>query len=487
MRNRNISDSKLAARLIAILMAALIVAVASLTHISSTLASPGDIVKELTCESTVPVSRHIEVGATIDRTVSDVWEAYSIDPATATVNYTQGTSPNNIKITGVKAGEVGIAYGTREGVISSLPYLVTDSDNISAYTIVDGYELHFAEPGEAQYNPVEIPEGCGDFSRIEWSTTNENVATLDEDNDIVATGIGAAIIIGSFTDKWGVDRDLHLLVIVGTITDRSDLGGGGDGTGEIATVKPIVEVATAENGRVLGNELTGDGNWVEIARNGDFVLIMRADFINVHGNSSYNGDAKFQGAYYAVPAKANVPYVSSALRDVVNGWFNPHTPFDNKKLPAKARIREFTVKNDATMKAGAYNNINSGFSKPIPFYDDEGVDVAFVLSFGESVNYCSKEYLPSNTSPAPAPANFNKINTNSIPGYNQNPQGAYWLRTLGSINDTQSSPQQGTTCVTLSNGLNHEMKSTGHGGAGVPDCCLVYPAVWVHESIFDLD
>ena len=209
------------AKLIALLVTAALAASVFVINLGVSFASATDINVTLECESGITAANHIEVGATKTRTAYYMSEARSMDTAIAVVNYTPGSGLDNIRTTGVRAGVVGVAYGTKEGIIGIVRYQITDSNNVSAYNIKDGGEVYFTGPGASKVSPVEVTAGA--FNRIAWKSMNDGVATVDSNGRVTAKGIGATIIIGSFTDKWGVPRDLHLLVGVGVKLSDSDL------------------------------------------------------------------------------------------------------------------------------------------------------------------------------------------------------------------------------------------------------------------------
>ena len=179
----------------------------------------------------------IEVNTTFDSTVTSLNQAKSTDPAIATVATTSG-STNNVHITGVKAGTVGIAVGNRLGIVNTTMYQITNSNNISGYTLSNGGYVYLSGEGASQESPASVSAGKGNINSVKWKSLNTAVAEVNSaTGKITAKDDGAAIIIGEFTDKWGIARDMHVLVLVG------DANGGGTGTG---------------TGELLQG---GDGNW----------------------------------------------------------------------------------------------------------------------------------------------------------------------------------------------------------------------------------
>ena len=211
------------AKFVALLVTAALVAAGFAIHLSGTLATPEDIVVTLECESGISAGSHIEVGQTRNMTVSYLFDARSTDTAKATVSYTPGTSASNVRTTGVSAGVAAIAFGTKIGLIATVLYQITDSQNVSAYTIKDGGEVYFSGVGVSpKASPVSVTEGS--FDRIIWKSMNNNVAEVASNGSITPKGLGATIVTGNFIDKWGVPRDLHLLVGVGVKLSDSNLG-----------------------------------------------------------------------------------------------------------------------------------------------------------------------------------------------------------------------------------------------------------------------
>ena len=221
--NANIINRKgRSAKLVALLVTAAMVCSVLALNIGASLAAPGNINESFACESGVPVANHIEVGYTKSMTTFNLHEGHSSDNEKALVSYTSGTSANNLRVTGKNAGVVAVSFGTKQGVINTETYQITDSNNVNAYTIQNGGEVYFTAPGASKNNLVNVTQGF--FNRISWRSMNTDVATVDGNGRVSSAGYGVAIIIGSFLDKYGVPRDLHLLVGVGVKLSGSNLG-----------------------------------------------------------------------------------------------------------------------------------------------------------------------------------------------------------------------------------------------------------------------
>jgi len=241
---------------------------------------------------------------------------------------------------------------------------------------------------------------------------------------------------------------------------------------KVTVISDIGKTPDPDDGRILTPPYTGDTeNWVEIARNGSYSLIVRARYINIYAGK------KNDPAWNCTPFGWNNAYGNSIVRKNINAWFTGNSGIEN--LPSNARLRQFTVQNNAADILGTSNSVvgmTDGFSKPTETRISNGNDVAFALSYGEAASFCSKVYFLRNpvngdqTSSAIAAANYNKI---TIP-----PGDLYgmWLRSPGDIN---------YTAAALSNnndrGRVFQFNLTSDREHG-----LVYPAVWVHQDIFKL-
>ncbi|MCL1816262.1 MAG: hypothetical protein FWG43_01490 [Clostridiales bacterium] len=242
-----------------------------------------------------------------------------------------------------------------------------------------------------------------------------------------------------------------------------------DDNGNMVTAKPsqpIVEVPTGVgNGNILTPEQSGDTvDWIEIARNGDYSLIMRSDFINLNANNLNN--VKFQNMYFG----STSGYMASTVRTKLNDWFNNRSAVES--LSASARLRQFTVVNNATSVLGSGSSdsggLTNGFSKPTATQAGTGDDIAFVLSFGEAANFISKMYNVTagggnDPSSALAIANFNKLKAYT-------PEEYIWLR---------SAATNGITATELHHQLGRAFQILLD-----THTALVYPALWVHSAVF---
>ena len=452
-------------KIIAVILAILVALTAIGYGIGSTFAAPGDVPVTLSPPTGISAANTLEVGATKTQTVLNLNDAVIGDISLATISFTQGTSADNLRVTGVSAGVVTAAYGNKQGAVLYTRYQITDSQNVSAYTLHNNGAAHF-EKTDSSAAAAPVTFDVTDPG-VTWSSTNSTVVTVDETTGVISpVGYGAAIIVGTFTDKWGREQDVHILAIVGEIGAGGN-GGGGTTFPPTTPPNPITEIPTGiENGKTLTPDKSGDTvDWIEIARNGDYSLIVRTDFINITEN--HFGEAQWQGDHFG----SNNSYQGSYPQIRINDWFNGRSSVEN--LDAEARLRSFTVSNNASSVLGTGSSdeggLTNGYSKPTNYQTGAGNDVAFALSFTEAANFISKEYnvtLGGGVAPSSqlAISNFNRLKQYS-------PTVSLWLRSPGTNDATATELRHG-------DGRAFQI-NTGTATA------LVYPALWVHNSIFD--
>ncbi|MDR1927217.1 MAG: FIVAR domain-containing protein [Oscillospiraceae bacterium] len=196
-----------AAVLLGSVAAGLSLTLAARPDINVTLAAPGPYTE-------------IEVGVTSNQSASGAYRWNSSDPAIATAT-TQADKTADIR--GVKAGLAVVTVGSRGGMIISRRYQITDSRNINAYVLKDGGEVFLkAQGATAAIGLTTTPSSAA--SSINWTSLNEDIVTAYSGGTVKAENTkGAAIVLGEFTDKWGVQQMIHVLVTVGVSASDSNL------------------------------------------------------------------------------------------------------------------------------------------------------------------------------------------------------------------------------------------------------------------------
>jgi len=248
----------------------------------------------------------------------------------------------------------------------------------------------------------------------------------------------------------------------------------------------VAGVPYAVDGRILTPDKTGDiSDWVEIARDGGYSLIVRKNFINPYPNTVMYGKVVYNDPLWQnFSFGATNEYNKSYIRDRINLWFNGFAPGFADKLHWNARLRDYSMHSNAKLALGTsctHASVINGYSKPTVYQVGLGDDVAFALSYGESASFLSKMrflrnnfingvYVANAPSHPIAVANYNKINM--PPAYLH----FMWLRSPGDVAGTAAS---------LSNNLDSgRVFQMGLSSGSNNTYGLIYPAMWVDSDIF---
>jgi hypothetical protein len=218
------------------------------------------------------------------------------------------------------------------------------------------------------------------------------------------------------------------------------------------------------DGRVLPAAKSGDGSdWVEIATNGGYSLIVRSTVLS--------GTAVFG------PSGNNSYLSSTGLRTAINTWY--------ANLNSGIGLRQYAVTHNALSRLGTFPtktamdasaqsmNDPTGFSVPTgTLAGAQTQDTAFPLSFQEAANFCSKHWQY-----AKAKMTYYKLDSSNSAKLNWQVLGdgasrISWLRSPG--NDRGL----GTVYATL-------IGSDGNVNSNATTkSYYVRPALWVKSDIF---
>ena len=238
-----------------------------------------------------------------------------------------------------------------------------------------------------------------------------------------------------------------------------------------------VQTATAAakhegvDGRTISTSLTGDtSDWIEIARYGDYALILRKNPITSKLTYFHNQHKNL----------ADNKYVFSVLRKELNNWYN-------KTLSSNARLRNFAVGNNINPAAMSYTGtvgaFNGALSIPNGTVSPKGDEIAFALSFGEAAQFCGTQYATTTGSVIAcsriAIANFNKLLPKGNGSTDPNP--AYWLRSEGFGSSTIAAG-----CVAYTGGNPYEnTKGRVYQHTVIGTYGHYRPAMWVGIGLFE--
>jgi hypothetical protein len=426
-----------------------------------------------------------------------------VDPSTATVKgpiFWEIANPRNaeyntsiwnqtnglIDITGRKTppnGDSTTTIDVRATIKNAAGTIFSKSDFTKTLTIT----VNFLDTPVT--NPVtDIPAASIDFAggnltiKVGEYRNLFNMLTINPPNATVINDITWSIV-GS--GGSGAYFDLNGPSITGKAagngTVRAELAANKNGGTpltadlKVTVIADITDEPSPEDGRILTPSQTGDtATWIEIAKNGNYSLIVRAHFIDWYGR-----DRNYPEWNYTSFGMNNA-YGNSNVRKYINAWFTGEGTSNSRadKLPANARLRQFTVQNNAKYILGAGSNmvgLINGYSKPTSTHIGNAEDVAFALSYGEAANFISLTHFARNMNPETRKSSPYAIKNYQKLDFIKLPYGM-WLRSPGDIN--------GTACV-LHLGNQGRVFPFGLTLGNPDDRGLLYPAVWVDQAIFN--
>jgi hypothetical protein len=306
-------------------------------------------------------------------------------------------------------------------------------------------------------------------------------------------------IEGNTSPDTKIDRDSGLLIVGDNEkSEKITVKATANANNEIyatATVnvkrKPITETdkdSVVDDGHILKGSVIGDNSdWLEIARNGEYSLILRLDYLRLCYDGRKWDDPSYQFTTYG----QNGNYLSgndgdslNKVRSAINAWFQGTTLGDAEFLKPNAKLRDYTRANTAAeskfyLGTGSdIGSVNTGFSKPKDEPSRTGYDTAFALSYGEAANFISKMYSydsgthEDHVSGHPAITNYNVFKFPVIP--NVKNRAYMWLRSPGSSGENDRAS-------VLGEDMGRVYKNFVTAAYG-----YVYPALWVQQDIFDL-
>ena len=192
-------------RLLAVLVAGLLLLSILAIGIGGALASKSDITATMDRANTYPV---VEVGGYDDRSITGARYCSSADTNIATA-YMQNTF--TVRVVGASAGVTTIAVGSTAGLVRAMNYQIANSNRMASYTLKGSGEVFFSAAGQTKNTPfVASPSSAQ--GTVAWRSLDSQIATVNAATGaITSVGKGACLVIGDFTDKWGIARDVHVL------------------------------------------------------------------------------------------------------------------------------------------------------------------------------------------------------------------------------------------------------------------------------------
>jgi len=215
-------------RTLAIVLASAMVISALAIGLGSTLASKPPVIGDFTLQPNN--YRDVEVGKAFNYVLIGAAYAASSQTSIATVPNTNFYG-SDVIVTGVSAGVAVISVGSTMGLVRATNFQVWDNRNIVKYSIPNNAEVFFSRPdGSTKPSPVTIETGvtgsgaaaanAAAFAEITWNSQQAEIADVDPTSGAITANSnnrkGAAIIQGTFIDKWGNRQTMNILVGVET-------------------------------------------------------------------------------------------------------------------------------------------------------------------------------------------------------------------------------------------------------------------------------
>jgi cell wall-associated NlpC family hydrolase len=161
----------------------------------------------------------LEIGEFDERQINGGCSVISNQPTTAEAELCDG----RLLVTGVSAGSVSVIVTSSVGLALPYGYQICDSSRIEAYTLKNGGQLYLTGINASVTSPF-VAEPYSARDTVYWQSTDENIATVSKEGTITAVGIGYADIYGTFFDKWNIDREICIHVVVGEPLSVNNLG-----------------------------------------------------------------------------------------------------------------------------------------------------------------------------------------------------------------------------------------------------------------------
>jgi hypothetical protein len=362
----------------------------------------------------------------------------------------------------------------------------------------DGY---WVDMGQNVWCQVETPTTLGPYTgggpdgnpatdngRPVYKADNDQffIGPLDKGGDEYYYGdpLGGNTLLDSIYDGLKGDDVIYYRNSDGTMTTDKPKGP--------ANQVGVTDKNSVVKGQILYSRVIGDtSDWLEIARNGDYSLIVRLKYINVSTDVSKWTEPYWQNAVFGTDNNyltydKDDKNIINNVRSAINAWFTGAGSGNAEKLGDASKLRDYTVANtaaDALYSLGKgceHGSWDTGFSNPIAdAYNPDGNDVAFALSYGEAAGFFSRAYAYINdpdgiTSSDAAETNFDNLRFPKS-GYPDVPKNCFmWLRSPGPAWESDTA-----SALFIEDGKVYKKDLDDRFG-------YVYPALWVHKDIFDL-
>jgi len=322
---------------------------------------------------------------------------------------------------------------------------VTDNTNVTGVTLTPSpANVNILTPTQFTGTEVTAP-GSGPGMGVSYTVTGYNGYTIQDTNtQISPTGV---LTIGP------AETPYQQLLVTATSTS---MGFTDKSTTAVVTIYPQLQAEpTIATTRYIPAASAGDtSDWVEVATNGGYSLMVRRNYLPDTLTGVTTADATYPG---------------SKQQTAINTWFASTNPATG--LSASAPLRSMIVGNTAMANLGTSRTLSNGFSAPTGATGATGADTAFALSYGESAAFVTAGNdvtgtLNANANPA-AQANYDFLTANYI---------------NASLSVLLRSPSQTNLWSLFICGTAAAKNSTADTGGFNVNLVFAQPAVWIDTA-----
>jgi len=347
----------------------------------------------------------------------------SSDFQNVNITLTEGYSAHSqaFAITGIPAPTVARTAGNpainwsggnitvAAGLTGSTTAAFNVTNGVGTATFIVNVTVNPAGPDPRPATSFTTSPAWGDITMTVGNETEAYTFTLTPSNSTSVMKL-EAVSGGSFISISADNRITAVAPGTATVRAVTQAGAQVGSTFTVTVNPPVIPPVDGGNTPVAGRRLTaaqaGDGSdWIEIARNGGYSLILRTDSLpSPHSIFNPNGGGN--------------NYIGSTAQTNLNAWWG---------TMAGTSIGQHAVNHNALSRRGTWANLNAANGFSIPSGSDSG---AFLLSFQEAANYMSRSWWNGSTSIVHPVGSIPRTNWVAL-----GREGTYvlwWLRSPGS-------------------------------------------------------
>ncbi|MCL2456469.1 MAG: Ig-like domain-containing protein [Defluviitaleaceae bacterium] len=141
----------------------------------------------------------------------DIFSSAIRDFESSDTDIITGTKEDDqVRVHAINAGTAVMGIGNQIGVMTVHNFQVYDPEKISEYVLKNGGKIFFDGAGKTKPCPVTTTPASA-LNGISWTSLNPAIVEVTQNGDIKSIKKGAAVVVGTFTDTWGVHREIIIL------------------------------------------------------------------------------------------------------------------------------------------------------------------------------------------------------------------------------------------------------------------------------------